>query len=148
MRLNVSAFVVIFAGLGAGLAMSWAALADETARGFDCEFKAGTSGSYGNGAFQSKVGAAIKFQIQEIDLGAQSARLLAEKAEASGKLALARAIGATHFLEVATEGFWNITTVYDKDPATGLHPAVHSRHFGLLGQPVFAQYTGTCRATQ
>jgi hypothetical protein len=44
------------------------------------------------------------------------------------------------------EGFLNLTTVYDKDAATGTYPAVHSRHFGLMGQPVFAQYAGTCKA--
>ena len=47
---------------------------------------------------------------------------------------------------VATrEGFLNLTTVYDRDAATGAHPAVHSRRFGLLGQPVYAHYTGACQ---
>ncbi len=54
-------------------------------------------------------------------------------------------MNANHFLEVVNEGFLNLTTVYDKDPKTGLHPAVHSRHLGLVGQPVFGQYTGTCK---
>ncbi len=56
-----------------------------------------------------------------------------------------RAINANHFIEAVNEGFLNLTTIYDKDPATGLYPAVHSRHFGILGQPVFGQYTGSCR---
>jgi len=55
-----------------------------------------------------------------------------------------RALNANHFLEVANEGFLNLTTVYDKDPTTGTHPAVHSRHLGVLGEPVFAQYAGFC----
>ena len=38
-----------------------------------------------------------------------------------------------HFLEVVTEGFLNITTVYDKDDTKGAYPAVHSRHFGHVG---------------
>ena len=63
---------------------------------------------------------------------------------ASSTLRAVRALNANHFLEVANEGFWNITTIYDRDPATGKYPAVHSRHFGLFGQPVFAQYAGTC----
>ena len=57
---------------------------------------------------------------------------------------IVRAINANHFLEVMNEGFLNLTTVYDKDATTGAYPAVHSRHFGLMGQPVFAQYAGTC----
>jgi hypothetical protein len=55
-----------------------------------------------------------------------------------------RAINANHYLEVVNEGFLNLTTVYDKDEKTGKYPAVHSRHFGILGQPVFGQYTGFC----
>jgi hypothetical protein len=55
-------------------------------------------------------------------------------------------VNATHFLEVVTEGYLNITTVYDRDEATGKYPAVHSRHLGILGQPVIAQYQGFCEA--
>jgi len=45
-----------------------------------------------------------------------------------------------------TEGFLNVTTIYDKDEAKGAYPAVHSRHFGLLGQPIVSQYEGYCEA--
>lgn len=109
-----------------------------------CEFARGTSWSYENGAFQSKAPAKLAFEISEIDLEGQSARL-SVPGQGAGKLRIVRAINANHFLEVVNEGFLNLTTVYDKDPATGQHPAVHSRHFGLVGQPVFAQYTGFCR---
>ena len=34
--------------------------------------------------------------------------------------------------------------VYDLDQARKAHPAVHSRHFGLLGQPIVSQYRGFC----
>ena len=61
-------------------------------------------------------------------------------------LKIVRAINANHFLEVVNEGFLNLTTVYDKDATSGTYPAVHSRHFGVLGQPVVAQYAGTCTA--
>jgi hypothetical protein len=44
-----------------------------------------------------------------------------------------------------TEGFLNITTIYAKDEKRGVHPAVHSRHFGLFGEPLIAQYTGACK---
>ena len=32
------------------------------------------------------------------------------------------------------------------DERRGVYPAVHSRHFGLFGEPLIAQYTGTCTA--
>ena len=111
-----------------------------------CQFQTGTTSSYDKGAFTSKPSAALSVGIQKIDLESQSAEFLVAGNSNPGRLAIARAVGANHFLEVVTEGFWNITTVYDLDPETKLYPAVHSRHFGLVGQPVVAQYTGSCQA--
>lgn len=126
-----------------------AALAGPAAAGsapdLTCRFETGTSVSYENGDFATKAPAPISFEITSIDLDGQSAALLAGADQPKGKLAIARAIGANHFLEIATEGYWNVTTVYQTDPKTGAHPAVHSRHLGVGGQPVFAQYAGTCR---
>ena len=82
-----------------------------------------------------------------IDLEAQSARLLTGTGDGAGTLRIVRALNANHFLEVVNEGFLNLTTIYDIDPTTGLYPAVHSRHLGLLGQPVFAQYSGECKSS-
>ena len=59
---------------------------------------------------------------------------------------IVRAINANHYLEVAAEGFLNLTTVYDKAPGTDVYPAVHSRHLGVIGEPVYGRYTGTCKA--
>ena len=39
---------------------------------------------------------------------------------------------------------FGITTIYDKDESKGAYPAVHSRHFGILGQPIVTQYQGFC----
>jgi len=103
------------------------------------------SGVYEGGAFVSKPPSPIGFLIVDIDLDGQAARIVTGPSGVSGKLRIVRALNANHYLEVANEGFLNLTTVYDKDPATGLRPAIHSRHLGVLGQPVFAQYTGTCR---
>jgi hypothetical protein len=47
-----------------------------------------------------------------------------------------------------TEGSLHITTIFDKDDTKGAYPAVHSRHFGLLGQPIVTQYHGFCEAKQ
>jgi hypothetical protein len=110
-----------------------------------CEFKSGSVASYEGGAFEVKPPSPIGFSIDSIDLEKLSAALDAGNGGPKGKLAIARAIGANHFLEIVSEGFWTITTIYDKDPATGLHPAVHSRHLGVVGQPLVAQYTGACR---
>lgn len=120
------------------------AFAEDEPKGFKCSFEAGASWSYDGGAFKNKAPAPLTFEITEIDLEGQSAKLIAAEGEKPGPLKIVRAINANHYLEVVNEGFLNLTTVYDTDPATGRHPAVHSRHLGVLGQPVFAQYAGFC----
>ncbi len=129
-----------------GLYPGGAALAQEEPRGFTCSFTAGSSWSYDGGAFKMKPPAPLNFEITDIDLDGQQARLATDNREKPAALKIVRAINANHFLEVVNEGFLNLTTIYDKDPATGTYPAVHSRHFGILGQPVFAQYAGFCTA--
>jgi hypothetical protein len=119
--------------------------ADEP-KGYSCVFTTGTASSFKDGAFISKAPEPLSFTITAIDLDKQTAQLNPEGSSKPGSLTIVRAINANHFLEVVNEGFLNLTTVYDKDAATGLYPAVHSRHFGLLGQPVIGQYVGTCRA--
>lgn len=121
-----------------------AARADEGPRNFSCTFESGASWSYEDGNFKSTLPRPLSFSIRDIDLEEQTAILSIKPDAEGGKLNVVRAINANHFIEVVTEGFLNLTTVYDADPRTGKHPAVHSRHFGLLGQPVFGQYTGFC----
>ena len=118
------------------------AAADPT--GFTCKFAAGTAHAYDKGQFVAEQPAPLTFGISAINSGAQSAELRTERG--TGTLRLVQAVNATHFLEVVTEGYLNITTVYDKDEATGKYPAVHSRHLGILGQPVITQYQGFCEA--
>ena len=125
---------------------SVAAWAQEGPKGYACVFETGTSWSYDNGTFKSKPSSVLTFEITEIDLEGQSARLQTNGTGGAAKLKIVRSINANHFLEVVNEGFLNLTTIYDKDPTTGTSPAVHSRHFGVIGQPVFAQYAGTCTA--
>jgi hypothetical protein len=109
-----------------------------------CTFPNGTSVSYEAGGFQSKPASPLAFTVTTIDLDGQSAELVTSEGSPPVTLRIIRAVNANHFLEVVNEGFLNLTTIYDKDPKTGRHPAVHSRHLGLVGQPVFGQYTGTC----
>ena len=120
--------------------------AEEEPKHFICSFASGNSWSYDNGSFKTEAPAPLTFEITDIDLDGQSAHLITDGRDQPGTLKIVRAINANHFLEVMNEGFLNLTTVYDKDPVTGTYPAVHSRHFGLIGQPVFAQYAGTCQA--
>lgn len=110
-----------------------------------CTFESGASWSFKDGKFSSVAPATLAFDLENIDLDGQRATLRASPTAEPGTVAIARAIGASHFLEVATEGFWYITTIYEKDAKAGVFPAVHSRHFGLEGQPVFSQYAGTCK---
>lgn len=137
----------------AAAALAWthphASQAEGVERSLSCEFEGGTSSSYSGGTFMSRAPLPLRFSIVDIDLEQQTARLRTASSDApSGALRVIRALNANHFLEVVPEGFLNLTTVYDLDPATGSYPAVHSRHLGLLGQPVFSQYTGMCRTTK
>jgi hypothetical protein len=123
-----------------------AALAqDDMPTHFVCDFNKGYSWTYDAGKYQAATPSDLSFEIGSIDLDHQSATLiLAGKTAAA--LKIVRALNANSFIEVVNEGFLNLTTIYDRDPATGKYPAVHSRHFGLFGQPVFAQYAGNCIA--
>lgn len=132
--------------LALAVAMPAASRAENEPAGYACTFTKGTSWTFEDGAFKDKVPEMMGFSIADIDLEQQSAKLQADGAAAPGPLKIVRAINANHFLEVVNEGFLNLTTVYDKDESSGVYPAVHSRHFGVLGQPVIAQYTGTCTA--
>lgn len=134
----------IVAALFAWTNMAVAEDADSAPARLLCSFSNGTSVSYEAGAFATKPAAPLSFAITKIDLEGQSAALTTAEGQSPASLRIVRAVNANHFLEVVNEGFLNLTTIYDKDPKTGLHPAVHSRHLGLIGQPVFGQYSGTC----
>lgn len=123
--------------------LATAAAADEP-KAFACRFEAGVAHAYDQGRFVSEKAGPIAFGIAAIDARAQTAEL--ETEHGTGTLRVVQAVNATHFLEVAGEGFLHITTVYDKDEGKGGHPAVHSRHFAILGQPIVTQYQGFCEA--
>lgn len=132
-----------------GIVLTWlqpasAEEADSAPARLVCTFATGTSVTYESGGFATKPAAPLSFSITKIDLEGQSAALTTAEGQPPASLRIVRAVNANHFLEVVNEGFLNLTTIYDKDPKTGLHPAVHSRHLGLIGQPVFGQYSGTC----
>jgi hypothetical protein len=119
------------------------ASADEP-KAFQCTFAEGVTHSYDNGAFAAEKASPLTFGIANIDAKAQNAEL--KTRGGTGQLRIVQAVNALHFIEVVTEGFLHLTTVYDKDEAKGAYPAVHSRHFGLFGQPLVTQYQGFCQA--
>lgn len=130
--------------LASGLLAAGVAHAVEDQTAFDCTFGMGTTRIYDNKQFTQQPAKPLSFAITGIDAKSQSAEM--KTAGGSGTLRLVLAVNATHFLEVATEGALNITTIYEKDDAKGDFPAVHSRHFALLGQPIVTQYQGFCQA--
>ena len=134
-RLSLAALAVLPFVLGA-------ARADEP-HAYSCTFSNGAAFSYSAGVFKPEKIGPITFEIGNINTDIQSADLVTP----TGKrpLRVVRAINALHFLEVVGEGFLNMTTVYDRDDVKGANPAVHSRHFGVLGQPVVGQYQGFCQ---
>ncbi|MFM2423267.1 MAG: hypothetical protein RL291_1797 [Pseudomonadota bacterium] len=109
-----------------------------------CTFPEGTARALSKGQFKAEAQGAITFDLDDINIDEQSATLKTQRGTATVRLV--RAVNAFHVLEVVTEGFLNLTTIYDKDDALGAMPAAHSRHFGVLGQPIVSQYTGQCKA--
>ncbi|MBX9589074.1 MAG: hypothetical protein K2X43_07210 [Hyphomonadaceae bacterium] len=137
-RLSIALILSAFVAAPAGAA-------DEP-KAFACSFTSGVTHVYDNGQFTPEKASALAFGITRINAQAQTADLKTERG--IGPLRIVHAVNATHFLEVVTEGSLHITTVFDKDDATGLYPAVHSRHFGLFGQPIVTQYHGFCEAKE
>lgn len=121
------------------------AAVEDWPKGFTCWFNKGASQAYSKGRYRSRPAKALSFEIGMIDLERQSAELVSKEGGKS-VLRVVRALGANHFLEVVTEGYLNMTTIYQKDARRNAYPAVHSRHFGLFGEPLIAQYTGLCSA--
>lgn len=116
---------------------------DATPHQFACTFDTGSSWSYDKGKFQSASAAPLSFAVSGIDLEKQTASLVID-GKHSDALRVVRALNGMHFIEVMVEGYMSVTTVYDRDPATGKYPAVHSRHMAVLGSPLVAQYYGAC----
>lgn len=135
-----------FAMMIAGCALaSLLALGPASANGaMTCTFTEGVVKTFEKGVFKDETVEPLRFRIEEVDLVRQTAALRTEQGK--GELKIVRAIAANHFLEVVTEGFLNMTTVYDAAKPGEPMPAVHSRHFGFFGAPFVSQYHGTCKA--
>lgn len=138
-------FVVGFLALALALIGGTGHLMAQKSKGYECIFDKGTVRTFENGVFTSKPAKELRFSIADIDLANQYAALVTPKG--TGDLRIVRAIGANHFLEVVTEGYLNVTTIYEiGKPGMREFPAVHSRHLAVFGVPIFTQYQGLCRA--
>lgn len=139
--MSVLRFAAVLAAVCAATAPSHAV---SEPQGYSCAFNVGTARTYDKGRFKPEKASKVAFEIDKIAVDQQTAQI--KRGETVGTLRVVRAVNALHFLEVVGEGFMNVTTVYDRDAKATKHPAVHSRHFGVLGQPIFAQYQGLCTA--
>ena len=126
-------------------ALAGAPAAADEPKTYECHFIAGTTHAYEKGEFTLEETAPLNFGITAIDTAAQTAELKTERG--TGKLSVVQAVNAMHFIELVTEGYLHVTTIYDRDETKGVFPAVHSRHFGLFGQPIVTQYQGFCSGT-
>jgi len=139
-------FVRIVSALLGLLCAVGAASAQSDRETLVCTFRDGTAATQVDGAFKQTPASPIIFELKDIDLDAETAKIAAKPGADPMPLRIVRALNANHFIEVLTEGFLSLTTIYDKNGATNEFPAVHSRHVGIFGQAVVAQYTGTCKA--
>lgn len=139
-------------GLNLGLAavalsivLAGPALAAGNAKGYDCRFSEGATWSLEDGAFKPEAPGSLSFRIAGLSEGTDKAKL--EEGSSASEIKVVEAIGARHFIEVAVEGYLNLTTIYEGVEGAA-KPAVHSRHLAVLGQPVVSQYRGWCTPTE
>ncbi len=130
--------------LGGGIVLiALAAHAKAGTKALHCTFESGAAWTYAAGKFNPQKLHRLAFIISHVEMQRQTAKLITDKGEA--QLKTVQAVNARHFIEVASAGFLNLTTIYDKDETTGRFPAVHSRHFGVLGQALVSQFRGSCQ---
>jgi hypothetical protein len=121
-----------------------ASASTEDAKGYTCTFKIGAAYAQTKGRFKQTKAGPVTLDIAGVNHAKQEAELVS--GERRAVLRIIRAVNAVHFLEAVGEGYLNLTTIYDRDAGAATHSAVHSRHFGVLGQPIVSQYRGTCVA--
>ena len=130
--------VVLFALVP--IRMAWGV---ELPNAFRCHFNHGGAWIHQDGKYTEETVKALDLHIVTGKSGSASAVL--KTAEGSARLKHVAALDANHYLEVTVGGYLNITTIFDQISKEGGYPAVHSRHFGVLGKPLVSQYRGICR---
>lgn len=109
---------------------------------FTCVFKQGAVWSFEKGTYRPQEVARLQLDIIKIDREKQTAEVKGEGGTSPLRIVLS--LNGLHFVEAGVDGFLTVTTVYQREGATGTWPAAHSRHFGVLGQPLVSQYLGQC----
>jgi hypothetical protein len=120
------------------------AAATDEATGYTCTFTVGAAHAFTKGRFKPTKAGPVTLDIAGVNYAKQEAELVS--GERRAVLRIIRAVNAVHFLEAVGEGYLNLTTIYDRDTGAITHSAVHSRHFGVLGQAIVSQYRGACLA--
>jgi hypothetical protein len=130
-------FAVLLTACGAASAAS-----ANDPKTYTCTFNAGSAYAFEGGGFKSEPAGDVAFVVTDLSAEQQTAKVTGGGRTTTVRLV--RAVNAVHVLEAVGEGYLNMTTIYDRDSAGTTHPAVHSRHNAVLGQPVIAQYRGSC----
>ncbi|MGI9406675.1 MAG: hypothetical protein ACR2O4_09920 [Hyphomicrobiaceae bacterium] len=120
----------------------WAQTAAAGEAHYACAFDSGASWNFENGKFGSDATAPLTFTIEKINRSSQKAELATKTGRSD--LKMVAAIDAMHFIEVTVSGYLNLTTIYGDSGDGSAVPAVHSRHLGIVGQPLGGQMTGFC----
>ena len=135
-RVLSAAIVGIVSGISSSVVL--AASADSGPR-YSCSFGSGASWSVDSATFKAGKGAPLAFEISKVSRKKRTAELTTKSGRTEVKLVAA--IDALHFIEVTVSGYLSLTTIYGDGDRM---PAVHSRHLGIVGQPVGGQLTGFC----
>ncbi len=106
---------------------------------YACSFQKGASWNVEASTFKPDSSSPLAFKISNISRKAQTAELTTKTGRTD--LKVVSAIDALHFIEVTVSGYLTLTTLYGDGERV---PAVHSRHLGIVGQPVGGQLTGFC----
>jgi hypothetical protein len=141
---NIAMVLAVCSGI-VGLTAPVVAADQAPPKALTCTFAEGRAQTYAAGAYKSEAAGQLTLEYVDINLETQTAHIRRANG-AQSQVRLVRAINAFHVLEVVAEGYLNVTTIYDRDDATKAYPAAHSRHVGILGQPVVSQYVGRCSA--
>src|SRR4051794_3480148 len=101
----------VLLALAAWLALLAPPSAPEEPKASLCNFVNGITHSCDKGAYTAEKASPLSFGIAASHAGAQTAEL--KTRGRTGHLRIVQAVNAMHFLEVVTEGFLHVTTVYD-----------------------------------
>ncbi|MEL6288063.1 MAG: hypothetical protein AAFQ42_07760 [Pseudomonadota bacterium] len=134
----VLGFGAIAGVLGGGAALAAMSTSEQSAS-YACAFEKGAAWQVADQRFSDDRFSPLSFELSRDQGGSDTAQLSTRDGKTDVKVV--RAIGATHYIEVTVAGYLTLTTLYGEGDRV---PAVHSRHLGIVGQPVGGQLHGFC----